>query len=60
MTRPDIQYAINRLARCVKNPIENAMLALKHLVRYLSRTRHVTLLFPRGGPSTLTASSDSS
>ena len=60
MTRPDIQYAVNRLARKVKEPTQNAMLALKHLVRYLSKTRHVTLLFKRGGPSELTGSSDSS
>jgi hypothetical protein len=60
MTRPDIQYAVNRLARRVHAPTHNAMLALKHLVRYLSRTRHATLLFPRGMSSTLTGSSDSS
>ena len=60
MSRPDIQYAVNRLTRRVKAPTENAMLALKHLVRYLSKTRRATLLFPRGGPSKLTASTDSS
>ena len=60
MTRPDIQYAVNRLARHVKSPSENAMLGLKHLVRYLSKTRRATLLFPISGASVLTGSSDSS
>jgi len=48
MTRPDIQYAVNRLASRMRAPIENAMLALKHLGRYMSRTKGATLHFPAG------------
>jgi len=36
------------------------MLGLKHLVRYLSKTRRATLLFPVSGASVLIGSSDSS
>ncbi|KAI1000665.1 hypothetical protein K3495_g7532 [Podosphaera aphanis] len=60
MTRPDIQYAVNRLSRYVRNPSQNAILALKHLIRYLSRTRSAALLFPTKGDGKLKASSDSS
>jgi len=60
MTRPDIQYAMNRLARYMKSPSENAILGLKHLVRYLSKTRRVILLFLISGALVLIRSSDSS
>jgi len=60
MTRPDIQYAVNRLARRVRQPTESAFLALKHLTRYLSRTRHASLYFPVRLKPELTASTDSS
>lgn len=60
MTRPDIQYAVNRLCRYVHNPSQNSFLALKHLVRYISYTKSATLFFPSQGKSELTASSDSS
>lgn len=60
MTRPDIQYAVNRLCRYVRNPSVNAVKSLKHLVRYISRTKSAALFFPRQGKPDLTASSDSS
>lgn len=60
MTRPDIQYAVNRLCRHFRNPSENAMLALKHIIPYILRTRSAALLFPIKGKANLTASSDSS
>lgn len=60
MTRPDIQYAVNRLCRYVRNPSENALLSLKHLVRYVSRTKSASLLFSKSINPRLTASSDSS
>lgn len=60
MTRPDIQYAVNRLCRYVRNPSQNAMLSLKHLVRYISRTKSATLLFSKADIHTLNASSYSS
>jgi len=60
MTRPDIQYAVNRLASRMRAPIENAMLALKHLARYMSRTKGATLYFPAGLKPQLTGSTDSS
>ncbi|KAI0992868.1 hypothetical protein K3495_g15316, partial [Podosphaera aphanis] len=60
MTRPDIQYAVNRLCRYVRSPSKNAFLSLKHLVRYVSRTKSASLLFSKGPKAELTASSDSS
>lgn len=60
MTRPDIQYAVNRLSRRVHHPSNNAILALKHLIRYISRTKVAALFYPKSGDITLTASSDSS
>lgn len=60
MTRPDIQYPVNRLTRHVRNPSENAMLSLKHLVRYSWRTKSASLHFPNNISIELTASSDSS
>ncbi|KAI0998561.1 hypothetical protein K3495_g9633 [Podosphaera aphanis] len=60
MTRPDIQYAVDRLSRYVRSPSQNSMLALKHLLRYLSRTKSAALFFPRKGDGKLKASSDSS
>ncbi|KAI1007746.1 hypothetical protein K3495_g477 [Podosphaera aphanis] len=59
MTRPDRQYAVNRLCRCVRSPSKNAFLSLKHLVRYVSRTKSAAL-FSQGLKAELTASSDSS
>ncbi|KAI0994599.1 hypothetical protein K3495_g13583 [Podosphaera aphanis] len=45
MTRPDIQYAVNRLTQRMQNPSQNAMLSLKNLVRYVSRTKSAALFF---------------
>ena len=60
MTRPDIQYAVNRLSRYVHSPSTNSMLALKHLIRYISRTKSAALFYPKIDNVALTASSDSS
>lgn len=60
MTRPDIQYAVNRLCRYVRNPSQNALLSLKCLIRYVSRTKSASLFYPKQRISGLTASSDSS
>ena len=60
MTRPDIQYAINRFCCYVRSPSQNAFLSLKHLVRYVSRTKSSTLFFSKQTKPELTASSDSS
>ena len=60
MTRPDIQYAVNRLCRYLRNPSHNAILSLKHLVRYVAHTKNASLFFSNKGKSVLTASSDSS
>ena len=60
MTRPDIQYAVNRLSRYVQNTSKNAILVLKHLIRFMSRTKSAALFYPRINNAALTASSDSS
>lgn len=60
MTRPDIQYAVNRLCRYMHNPSSNAFISLKYLIRYMSRTKKAALFFSKSGAPNLTASSDSS
>lgn len=60
MTRPDIQYAVNRLCRYLREPSQNALLSLKHLVRYVSRTKSASITFTKENKPQLTASSDSS
>ncbi|KAI0993394.1 hypothetical protein K3495_g14790 [Podosphaera aphanis] len=43
ITQPNIQYAVNHLCRYVRNPSQNALLSLKHLIRYVSWTkRHLS------------------
>lgn len=59
MIRPDIQYAVDKLFRHIKSPSQNAFISLKHLVRYVSRTKSASLFFPKCNISELTASSDS-
>ncbi|KAI1006899.1 hypothetical protein K3495_g1324 [Podosphaera aphanis] len=44
----------------MRSPSQNALLLLKHLLRYVSRTKSAALFFPQQGSSQLTASSDSS
>jgi len=60
MTRPDLQYAVNRLAQLSRAPTTSAFQALKHLARYASSTASASVLFPWDLEPVMTASSDSS
>jgi len=47
-TRPDIAYALSQLCKFVQNPGQTHYVALKRLLRYLSGTRTLGLLYRRG------------
>ncbi|KAI1003697.1 hypothetical protein K3495_g4512 [Podosphaera aphanis] len=51
MTRPDIQYAVNRLCRYIPNPSTNALLSPKHLIWYVSRSKSASLFLSSRGTS---------
>jgi len=44
-TRPDIAYAVNRLASYTDNPSFQHVCALKHVLRYLSGTRSLGIIY---------------
>ena len=48
-TRPDISFALNRLARYQSNPGLPHWNALKHLVRYVSATKNYGLIYGLNG-----------
>ena len=58
-TRPDIAYAISRLAEFTSNPTEAHWKALVHVLRYLKGTRELGICYSkRLGSLTLTAWTD--
>lgn len=57
-TRPDIAFAVSRLARFLVNPGQEHQDAADRVIQYLSHTRHRALRF--GGPGGLTVASDAS
>ena len=57
MTRYDILYYINQLARATSKPFKAHVVAAKHLLRYLVGTTDFTITYKQGGFK-LTAFSD--
>ena len=57
VTRYDIRYAVNQLARAMCKPSKAHMAAAKHLLRYLAGTANFAITYKRGGFK-LTAFSD--
>ena len=57
LTRYDIGYAVNQLARTMCKPSMAHMAAAKHLLRYLAGTTSFAITYKRGGFK-LTAFSD--
>lgn len=47
-TRPDIQYAVNRVSQTMHNPSTQNFLALQRILRYLKGTLHQGILFQKG------------
>ena len=47
MTRPDISFVVNMLARFANNPSRHAWSAMKHLLRYLRNTVSLGLILGR-------------
>ena len=57
MTRPDISFAVGRLSRHLAAPVQQHLTAAKHVLRYLSGTRTLALIFkPPPASSDATAS----
>ncbi|CAL3971483.1 unnamed protein product [Diplocarpon coronariae] len=44
-TRPDISYAVIKLARFASNPSENHIIAIKNLLQYLKGTKSLGLIY---------------
>ena len=57
VTRYDILYAVNQLARAMSKPSKAHMAAAKHLLRYLAGTVDFAITYKQGGFK-LTAFSD--
>ena len=57
VTRYDIGYDVNQLARAMSKPSKEHMAAVKHLLRYLAGTTNFATTYKRGGFK-LTAFSD--
>ena len=57
VTRHEIIYAVNQLARTMSKPAKAHMVAAKHLLRYLAGTVDFAITYKQGG-SKLTAFSD--
>ena len=58
-TRPDVSFAVNRLAQFMHSPSEIHWQALKRVLRYLKGTIHHGLFLKRGSSLDLKAFSDS-
>ena len=57
-SRPDIMLAVGLVARYQAAPKQNHLLAIKRIFRYLQRTSHYGLWYPKGKSFTLTAYTD--
>ena len=52
-TRPDIQFAANKLGRYMSNPLEKHMKLARRVIRYLKKTIDTKLVFNRDGDKEL-------
>ncbi len=50
-TRPDVAFHVGQLARYSANPGHAHWQALKHLLRYLSATKHLSIRYSRNDPN---------
>ena len=57
--RPDISFAVNRLAQFGANPTHDHLLAAQHVLQYLSSTRYHKLVYGQNDSTELIAYSDS-
>ncbi|UYV78903.1 hypothetical protein LAZ67_17000189, partial [Cordylochernes scorpioides] len=58
LSRPDMTFAVTKLAQFCSNPGERHWQAAKHILRYLQATKNVSLIYKRGSDDIL-AFSDS-
>ncbi|UYV70600.1 hypothetical protein LAZ67_7003638, partial [Cordylochernes scorpioides] len=49
MTRPDIAYAVSYLSKFNSSPLQQHWNAVKHLLRYLKKTKDLKLVFSKTG-----------
>lgn len=59
LTRPDVAFAVNKLAQYMQRPTDDHMQALRRLLRYLHGTSTMGLIIHRDTPLTLHTYSDS-
>ena len=52
-TRPDICYAVGRVSRHQSDPGEEHWIAVKHILKYLRRTRDYMLVYSSGSLETI-------
>ena len=52
-TRPDICYAVGIVSRCQSDPAEEHWIAVKHILKYLRRTRDYMLVYSSGSMETI-------
>ena len=52
-TRPDICYAVGIVSRYQSDPIEEHWIAVKHILKYLRRTRNYLLVYSSGSLETI-------
>jgi hypothetical protein len=57
-TRPDIQYAVGVVSRCVSDPSVTHWRAVKRILRYIKGTTHFGLKYGASGGTTLTGYCD--
>ncbi|UYV78679.1 hypothetical protein LAZ67_16002366, partial [Cordylochernes scorpioides] len=58
-SRPDMTFAVTKLAQFCSNPGERHWQAAKHILRYLQATKNVSLIYKRGPASTNSPTSGS-
>ena len=59
-SRPDAQFAVTRLTRCMKTPTAAALVAAKRLLRYFKGTAGLPLVYDGNVPFTLAGQCDAS
>jgi hypothetical protein len=58
LTKLDIAYAVNKVCQFLNSPTDVHLMAAKHILRYLKRTKSIRLMLSKLGPQLLSAFSD--
>jgi transposase InsO family protein len=57
-TRPDIEFAVHQVCKYMHNPGKQHWMAVKHILRYLAKTKHYKLIIDGNCELTLSAYTD--